>query len=69
VQRHLWRDALDQADAFTKSARGRPLYQFRKQTVELSFAEAKENHRFRTARMLGRDNMREQSFSPPRSKI
>jgi len=62
VQRHLWQDALDQADAFTKSARGRPLYQFRKQTVELSFAEAKENHGFRTARMLGRDNMREQSF-------
>ena len=62
VQRHLWQDALDQADAFTKSVRGRCLYKFRKQTIELSFAEAKENHGFRTARMLGRNNMREQSF-------
>ena len=62
VQRHRWQDALDQADAFTKSPTGRRLYQFRKQTIELSFAEAKENHGFRTARMLGRDNMREQSF-------
>jgi len=62
VQRHLWQDALDQADTFTKSARGRRLYQLRKQTIELSFAEAKENHGLRTARMLGRANMREQSF-------
>ena len=62
VQRHIWQDALDQADAFTKSPRGRRLYQYRKQTIEPSFAEAKENHGLRTARMLGRANMREQSF-------
>jgi transposase len=62
VQRHLWQDKLDQIDAFTKSAKGRRLYQLRKETVERSFAEAKENHGLRTARMLGRANMREQSF-------
>ena len=62
VQRHVWQDALDQVDAFTKSAKGRRLYQLRKETIELSFAEAKENHGLRTARMLGRANMREQSF-------
>ena len=33
-----------------------------KETIERSFAEAKENHSLRYARMLGRDNMREQSF-------
>ena len=34
----------------------------RKETIERSFAEAKENHGLRTARMLGIQNMREQSF-------
>ncbi len=62
VQRHLWQDALEQINAFTKSKRGQRLYQWRKETIERSFAEAKENHGFRTARMLGRANMREQSF-------
>ena len=62
VQRHIWQDDLDQADAFTKSPRGRRLYQLRQETVEPSFAEAKENHGFRTARMLGLANMCEQSF-------
>ena len=37
-------------------------YSWRKETIERSFAEAKENHGLRYARMLGRDNMREQSF-------
>jgi len=62
VQRHIWQDDLDQADAFTKSPRGRFLYSRRKQTIEPSFAEAKDNHGFRTARMIGLPNMREQSF-------
>jgi len=62
IQRHLWQDALDQADAFTKSPKGRRLYQWRKQTIEPSFAEAKDNHGFRYARMTGLPNMSEQSF-------
>jgi transposase len=62
VQRHLWQDALEQADAFTKSPRGRRLYQLRKETIEPSFGEAKENHGLRTARRLGCANMSEQSF-------
>lgn len=62
IQRHIWQDSLDQANAFRKSPRGERLYQLRKETIERSFAEAKENHGFRTARMLGRANMREQSF-------
>jgi len=62
IQRHIWQDALDQIDTFTKSPRGRRLYTWRKQTIEPSFAEAKDNHGFRTARMTGLPNMREQSF-------
>lgn len=62
VTRHVWQGALDAADAFTKTAAGKALYKLRKQTIERSFAEAKELHGLRTARMLGLLNMREQSF-------
>ena len=62
VQRHIWQDHLDEADALTKTPRGKFLYKRRKETIELSFAEAKENHTLRTARMKGLANMQEQSF-------
>ena len=62
VERHVWQDALDKVDAFTKSHNGRRIYGWRKETIERSFAEAKVNHGLRFARMLGIDNMREQCF-------
>ena len=62
VTRHVWQDALDEITYFTKTANGRRLYAWRKETIELSFAEAKENHGLRYARMLGLPNMREQCF-------
>jgi DNA topoisomerase IB len=62
VTRHVWQDALDEVTAFTKTSQGRKLYAWRKETIERSFAEAKENHGLRFARMLGLANMREQSF-------
>ncbi len=62
VTRHVWQDDLDQADAFTKTHHGRRIYAWRKQTIERSFAEAKELHGLRYARMLGIRNMYEQSF-------
>lgn len=62
VTRHVWQDWLDQATAFTKTPNGRRLYSWRKETIELSFAESKENHGLRVARMLGLAGMREQSF-------
>ena len=62
IQRHIWQADLDQAIDFQKSPRGRFLYRYRKQTIEPSFAEAKDNHGFRTARFLGLPNMCEQSF-------
>jgi hypothetical protein len=62
ITRHVWQDTLDACDEFVKTPQGRRLYERRKETVERSFAEAKENHCLRYARMLGRQNTREQSF-------
>ena len=62
VTRHVWQDDLDQADAFTKTPAGKNIYAWRKQTIERSFADAKQLHGFRYARMRGNANMREQSF-------
>ena len=62
VERHVWQDYLDAADAFAKTPMGKQIYRWRKQTIERSFAEAKENHGLRFARMLGIRNMREQAF-------
>ena len=61
VERHVWQDALDEVTALTKSEKGRRIYGWRKETIERSFAKAKENHGLRHARMLGIRNMREQS--------
>lgn len=62
VDRHVWQDALDRVNLFTKTSVGKQLYALRKETIERSFAEAKENHGLRNARMLGIQNMREQCF-------
>ena len=45
--------ALEYADAFTKTSSGKRIYAWRKETIERSFAEAKELHGLRYARILG----------------
>ena len=62
VERHVWQGALDRVVAFTKTQCGKRIYGRRKETIERSFAEAKENHGLRYARMLGIASMREQCF-------
>lgn len=62
VTRHVWQDYLDAADEYTKTPMGERLYKRRKETIERSFAEAKELHGLRYARMLGLRKMREQCF-------
>ena len=62
VERHVWQGALARDAGFTKTQRGKRIYGWRKETIERSFAEAKENHGLRYARMLGIANMREQCF-------
>ena len=53
---------MDDVIAFMKTPNGKRIYNWRKQTIERSFAEAKVNHGLRYARMLGIKNMREQRF-------
>ena len=52
MTRHVWQDALEEVSWFTKTSIGRRIYSWKKQTIERSFAEAKENHGLRFARML-----------------
>ena len=53
---------MEQADAFGKTDKGKRIYAWRKETIERSFAEAKELHGLRYASMLGIRSMYEQSF-------
>lgn len=62
VTRHVWQDYLDDATDFSRTAKGKLLYSWRKETIERSFADAKVLHGMRYARYLGLDGMREQSF-------
>ena len=62
VERHVWQDALDRVMLFTRTSQGKRIYAWRRETIERSFAEAKENHSLRFARMLGIRNMCEHCF-------
>lgn len=62
VTRHVWQEFLDSVDAYTKTSAGQLLYRWRKETIERSFADAKQLHGLRTARGTGLASMREQSF-------
>ena len=62
VERHVWQGSLERVDAFAKTHRGKRIYSWRKETIERSFAEAKENRGLLYARMLRVRNMREQCF-------
>jgi transposase len=50
---HVWADARDRTDANRKTARGKAIYKRRKETVERSFADAKQLHGHRYARFRG----------------
>lgn len=60
VTRHVWQDAKDHVDANRLTAWGKALYARRKETVERSFADAKQLHGHRYARMRGLDRVKEQ---------
>lgn len=53
VTRHVWQDARDRADAHRLSDWGKGIYKRRKETVERSFADAKQLHGHRYARFRG----------------
>lgn len=60
VTRHVWQDAKEQIDANRLSPWGKALYKRRKETVERSFADAKQLHGHRYARFRGIKGVREQ---------
>lgn len=53
VTRHVWQDARERADAYRLTDWGKKIYKRRKETVERSFADAKQLHGHRYARFRG----------------
>lgn len=60
VTRHVWEDSKERVSANRLTAWGKRLYERRKETVERSFADAKQLHGQRYARMRGLDKVKEQ---------
>ena len=62
LTRHVWERSKERIDQHRLMERGRQIYQQRQQTVERSFADAKELHGHRYAKRRGLANLREQSL-------
>ena len=62
ITRHVWEDSKEKMIQNRLSPRGKRLYKRRKETVERSFADAKELHGHRYARMRGLSKVQEQSL-------
>jgi transposase len=60
VTRHVWQEQVEAVDEHRLSERGKAIYARRKETVERSFADAKQLHGHRYARMRGLAKVREQ---------
>jgi transposase len=53
ITRHVWQDARERTDAHRLTPKGKAIYKRRKETVERSFADAKQLHGHRYARFRG----------------
>jgi transposase len=53
ITRHVWQDARERADSYRRMPWGKRIYKRRKETVERSFADAKQLHGHRYARFRG----------------
>lgn len=53
ITRHVWEEAKEKANALRLTAWGKKVYARRKETVERSFADAKQHHGHRYARYRG----------------
>lgn len=60
VTRHVWEGSKERINAHRLSEYGKKIYARRKETVERSFADAKELHGHRYARMRGLSKVQEQ---------
>ncbi len=54
ITRHVWQEARDRVDAHRLTPWGKSVYKRRKETVERSFADAKQLHGHRYARFRGK---------------
>jgi transposase len=62
VTRHVWQESKERTDRHRLDPRGKRIYKRRKETVERSFADAKQLHGHRYMRMRGLRGAREQSL-------
>jgi len=60
ITRHVWQASKDRIDEHRLSEKGKAIYDHRKETVERSFADAKQLHGHRYARMRGLRKVLEQ---------
>ncbi|WP_341280273.1 IS1182 family transposase [Paenibacillus sp. FSL H8-0537] len=62
VTRHIWENSKEQVRLNRLSKSGKRLYRKRKETIERSFADAKQLHGFRYCRLRGLRNATEQAL-------
>lgn len=62
ITRHVQQSSLDNANAFRLTNTGKALYRRRCETVERSFADAKQHHGHRYARFRGKANVQHQAY-------
>lgn len=62
IRRHVWEDSREWVRENLLTKVGQYLYQKRKETIERSFADAKQLHGYRYARFRGRENVLEQAL-------
>lgn len=60
ITRHVWEDSKERVNAHRLTPAGKIIYARRKETVERSFADAKELHGYRYARFRGIDKVSSQ---------
>lgn len=60
ITRHVWQDAKERIDQHRLTDVGKKLYARRKETVERSFADGKQLHGLRYARLRGLNKVKEQ---------
>lgn len=62
ITRHIWQEYKESVDAHRLEEKGKQIYARRKETVERSFADAKELHGHRWAKRRGLSKVKEQAL-------
>lgn len=62
ITRHVWQNSVDRANERRLTNWGKKIYKRRCETVERSFADAKQHHNHRYARFRGKSNVQMQCY-------